>query len=135
MRFLFFLLSSALWAVCQGCGQGPELAAVQGVVQHDGVPLTKGGTVLFLSVDHHRQARGQIQDDGSYALKTLKPGDGATPGNYRVTVVTDLEIRGKEVRVICQSPKKYLLKVEAEKENQFVVNISRAEGWKQSIDD
>ena len=133
MRFLLLLLGSALWIACQGCGQGPELATVQGVVQHNGTPLT-GGFVIFSSVDHHTKAHCQIQNDGTYALKTLKR-DGATPGDYRVTVVTDLEIRGKEVRVICQSPRNYLLRVEAEKENHFVINVNRAEGWKQSIDD
>ena len=106
---------------------------MQGVVQHNGMPLT-GGSVIFSSVDHHKKADGQIQNEGTFALKTLKRA-GATPGDYRVTVVTDLEIRGKEVRVICQSPKNYILRVEAETENQFVINMSRAEGWRESIDD
>jgi hypothetical protein len=135
MRFLLLLLGSVLWAACQGCGPGLELATVQGVVQHNGTPLT-GGSVIFAPVDHKTKADGQIQDDGTYTLETLKS-DGAVPGEYRVTIVTDLEIRGKEeeVRVIFQSPRDYLLRVEAEKENQFVINMSRAEGWKQSIDD
>jgi hypothetical protein len=85
MRFLLLLLSSALWTVCQGCGQGPELATVRGVVQHNGNPLT-GGSIIFSPVDHHSKADGQVQNDGTYALKTLKR-DGAAPGNYRVTVV------------------------------------------------
>ncbi|MEO2048440.1 MAG: hypothetical protein ABGX16_17950 [Pirellulales bacterium] len=133
MRFLLLLLGSALLTACQGCGQGLELATVQGVVQYNGTPLT-GGNVIFSPVDHHSKADGQIKSDGTYALKTIKRA-GSAPGSYRVTIVTDLEIRGKEVRIICQSPKKYLLKVEAEKENQFVINISQTEGWKQSIDD
>ncbi len=33
------------------------------------------------------------------------------------------------------APKNSLLKVETGKENQFVINVSRADGWKQVIDD
>lgn len=129
-----YSLVSMLCTACLGCGQGPQLAPVQGVVQHNGTPLT-GGKVLFISVEKHRPAFGQIQNDGTYALSTLKPGDGATIGKYSVKVVTDLVIRGKEAHVICDAPKKYLLKVEAGKENQFVINVSQADGWKQAIDD
>ena len=31
-------------------------------------------------------ASGNIGDDGSFTLSTVKPGDGALPGDYRVTV-------------------------------------------------
>jgi hypothetical protein len=107
---------------------------VSGVVQYNGSPLT-GGKVVFISVDRHRSAAGQIQSDGSYSLATLKPGDGATPGQYRVTIVTDLEIRGKPAHVTCTSPPERLLTVEAGKENQFSMNVSRAEGWKLALDE
>ena len=38
-----------------------------------GGPGTKGASSL-------------IAEDGSFSLRTLKPGDGALPGDYRVTV-------------------------------------------------
>ena len=39
-------------------------------------------------------ASGQIQPDGRFELTTLKPGDGAVPGKYKVIVVVKPKYTG-----------------------------------------
>jgi hypothetical protein len=69
-----------------GCGARPY--PVRGTVTlEDGTPVTSG-MVSFETKDVEKPitARGEIKPDGSYELGTYKPGDGALPGVYRVTV-------------------------------------------------
>ena len=86
----FIGLSALLASVLCLAGCGPSVGAtykVTGTVKFsDGTPLTKG-TVLFTSDKH--SATGPIQEDGTYSLTTLKPGDGAPPGDYKVTLGGD----------------------------------------------
>ena len=80
MKYLSLLSMLFFVALC-GCGGG---AVVKGTVKFDdGTPLTQGGVVF---VGTATQAGGTIQSDGSYFLYESKPGDGVTPGSYRVTV-------------------------------------------------
>src|SRR5262245_25725866 len=70
-----------------GCGSG--LYPVTGrVVFEDGSPLDEG-IVICETYDGEKtvMARGNIQRDGTFRLGTIKPGDGARPGKYRVLVV------------------------------------------------
>jgi hypothetical protein len=81
---MIFMLS-----VLAGCGDD-DLGTryrVSGHVTRQGQPVTKG-SVNFMPVDlaHSRAASGEIQSDGSYALTTKDPGDGALPGDYRVVI-------------------------------------------------
>jgi len=73
-----------------GCGgQYP----VRGKVTYsDGAPVTKG-IVVFERQDISPvvTARADIQPDGTYLLGTMKPGDGAPAGKYRVLVTPRLE--------------------------------------------
>ena len=69
-----------------GCGSRPY--PVRGTVTlEDGTPVT-AGTVVFeqRDVEKPMSARGAIQSDGKFELSTLRPGDGAVPGLYRVLV-------------------------------------------------
>lgn len=73
-----------------GCGsKGPVLYPVTGkVVGHDGKPLERA-TVVFHPVGGAADApkpRGTVGADGSFVLTTTTTGDGAPPGEYRVTV-------------------------------------------------
>jgi hypothetical protein len=72
-----------------GCGSGLKLYPVHGkVVYPDGSPM-KGGAVIFEPVDSSVKvsARGYIDnEDGTFALTTVKAGDGAPAGPYRVMV-------------------------------------------------
>jgi len=67
-----------------GCGSS-GLVSVKGKVTYNDKPVT-GGTITFAAEDK-ASAYGEILPDGSYSLMTEKPGDGATPGAYKVFVV------------------------------------------------
>jgi hypothetical protein len=60
---------------------------VSGKVSYKGTPVAKG-VINFVPADTKgagRGAQGQIEN-GSYTLTTQSPGDGAFPGEYKVTV-------------------------------------------------
>ena len=67
-----------------GCG-GSGLVSVKGKVTYNDKPVTSG-TITFAAEDK-TSAYGEILPDGSYELMTEKPGDGATPGAYKVFIV------------------------------------------------
>jgi hypothetical protein len=76
------LLTVAVLA-CVGCGAS-RTAAVTGTVLHKGkpVPLAR---VMF-STAGAPVAVGLTDDSGCYSLSTYREGDGAVPGEHRVTV-------------------------------------------------
>lgn len=83
-------LSLFIIAAVAGCGSDglPGMVAIQGTVTYKGQPLTHG-TVLYLPKDGSgRQARGEIQPDGRFALTTLRAGDGAQVGEYSIVVIS-----------------------------------------------
>jgi hypothetical protein len=72
-----------------GCGgvndEGlPKRYPVSGTVKYKG-ELLSSGTINFLGQGGDRGASGEIKD-GSYTLTAVSQGDGAVPGNYKVTV-------------------------------------------------
>lgn len=68
-----------------GCGK----CKVKGKVTFaDGSPLT-AGTVNF--TDDKNLFRGEIQNDGTFEMKTFKPGDGIDPGTYKVYLTETLQ--------------------------------------------
>ena len=74
-----------------GCGSsGESLLPVEGQVQFEGKPLTKGTVILFPDADKKndskQEPRGAIGPDGRYKIVT-HPGDGAAPGWYKVGVI------------------------------------------------
>jgi hypothetical protein len=71
-----------------GCGGG--LQPVRGTVKlPDGKPAA-GSQVVFEGGPENEKkkvtARGDVRDDGSFELSTIKPGDGVPPGKYKVQV-------------------------------------------------
>lgn len=84
-----------------GCGQkGPALCPVTGkVVGTDGKPL-EHATVVFHPVGavgaDAVKPRGKVGADGAFTLITHTAGDGAPPGEYRVTVELWLSGKGDE---------------------------------------
>ena len=72
-----------------GCGNGsvPTYPVSGSVKYQDGKPLS-GGTVSFRSLDNptHLTARGEIEEDGTFALSTFEEGDGAVVGRQQVIV-------------------------------------------------
>ena len=82
IRRLFLVLAVIVNAI--GCDSS-NLVVVTGKVTYKDKPVTSG-TISFVSADN-ASAYGELQADGSYSLKTDKPGDGAAPGTYKVIVV------------------------------------------------
>lgn len=79
------LLAGCLLAiVLPGCNQGPQLASVSGRITVGGKAITEG--VIMFQPEEGPPAIGTIQSDGTYTLKTFKPGDGALVGKHRVTI-------------------------------------------------
>jgi hypothetical protein len=74
-----------------GCtAQGPTLpTAVEAkgkILLPDGRPLPGGRVTLNPQAATEVEAFGDVNPDGTFALTTYKPGDGAVPGTYVVTV-------------------------------------------------
>jgi hypothetical protein len=61
------------------------LIPVKGKVTYKGQPVTKG-VVRFEPDGYGRPASGELQADGTFELRTFKPGDGVVAGEHRVTV-------------------------------------------------
>jgi hypothetical protein len=95
----FLLLALAL----TGCGRGDPHVPVTGTVKFaDGsVPTGDIASITFQPATGGPGTKGAsslIAEDGSFALRTLKPGDGALPGDYQVTLhVVDGYPRGKSL--------------------------------------
>jgi len=93
-----------------GCNRGGEgLAVVKGKVTYRGKPVPNG-TINFLPADGNKpSATGEIQSDGSYALRTIQAsgtGDGAVIGKHTVVIVAmqDMASRLPEERVPLPPP-------------------------------
>lgn len=74
-----------------GCGDSTGLARrypIKGTVTYKGEPVSQG-TITFSPVNpaEGRAATGTITD-GSYYLTTAVDGDGALPGDYKVSVLS-----------------------------------------------
>lgn len=72
-----------------GCwgSSGPQRVPVSGTVEYNGNPLTQGNVVFVPVVPSEGYpAHGTIGPDGRFKLTTFDDGDGAVPGDYKVTV-------------------------------------------------
>jgi hypothetical protein len=79
-----------------GCGGGgaPAPVPVKGTVTLDGKPLADA-TVQFVAQDAGgRDATGTTNAEGAFALSTVKPGDGALPGKYKVVIQPPAPVNG-----------------------------------------
>lgn len=72
-----------LLAGCKG-NNNPATYPVTGVVKFKGQPLANV-IVTFFPTDG-RPAAGKTDGEGRFTLTTFQPGDGALPGNHKVTV-------------------------------------------------
>ncbi|MDZ4783553.1 MAG: hypothetical protein SGJ19_25175 [Planctomycetia bacterium] len=83
------LLVALFFASLTGCGGSglPGTVPIRGKIFYQRKVLT-AGTVLYSPVnDSGRQARGELQSDGTFTLTTLEANDGALPGEYRVVIL------------------------------------------------
>jgi hypothetical protein len=121
---LFSLLASA-------CGPSrPPLYPFTGKVTYKGKP-TPGAQLILHPVGSEDpnapQPSGVVKDDGSFALSTFQPGDGAPAGDYKVAIIW-IEAKAKadrDAELPNKLPAKYAdvkqsgltLKVEKSQEN------------------
>jgi hypothetical protein len=75
-----------------GCGgddkwaaERPQRVPTGGTVLYNDQPV-EGATVLFLPQGHNHAATGRTDSSGRFRLQTFDPGDGAVPGEYKVTI-------------------------------------------------
>jgi hypothetical protein len=91
---------------CGGGGGEGELVPVTGTVNNaDGSAIVAqdGGKVLFLPDGSGRPATGSVEQDGAFTMMTEKPGDGVTPGEYKVVLQIMKDYRAGTLAV----PEKY----------------------------
>lgn len=99
LHWVLFVLAISML----GCGKGREYVPVTGTVKYADGTVPKGFEryVTFQPNPGGPGTKGAsslIADDGTFSLRTLRPGDGARPGDYAVTVhVVDAERDGKPV--------------------------------------
>jgi hypothetical protein len=77
-------VAAGLLLIGVGCGIRP--VPVEGLVTLDGRPL-KDAAVTFTAEGNGRVATAITGNDGSFHLTTFTTGDGALPGDYRVTIM------------------------------------------------
>ncbi len=81
------LALSAVTAI--GCGSEvidrPVRVPVAGVITLGKQPLANA-TVVFIPTSHTYPATAMTDENGRYELQTFEPGDGAVPGEFKVTV-------------------------------------------------
>jgi hypothetical protein len=86
-RLAIMAMALQVSAGCGGSGR-PVLYKVTGKVTINGTPLA-GADVVFDPVDPTSGARGAVgrtRDDGSFVVGTFSNDDGATAGEFKVTV-------------------------------------------------
>jgi hypothetical protein len=88
IRVVPALLCACAFVFAGGCGEDTKgrvaTIPVTGTVKVAGEPLKKG-TITFVPVSGTNTASGEIQG-GAYSLTTYSKGDGAPPGDYRVSI-------------------------------------------------
>lgn len=92
--------------VLPGCGpKYPETIPVAGTVTLDGRPVS-GAAVVF-TPEAGEAATATTDASGRFSLSTFRLGDGALPGDYRVTVSKTTVEPGEEEKVVFVVPKEY----------------------------
>jgi hypothetical protein len=93
LRLIHFVLAfSVLVLPVTGCGENRGLVPVSGRVTFDGGPPPKPGWLNFgptKPADGFVQRPGQASFDaeGKFEVTSYQPGDGLTPGSYRINVL------------------------------------------------
>ncbi|MBI1311182.1 carboxypeptidase regulatory-like domain-containing protein [bacterium] len=78
-----------------GCGGGPDVGSVSGVVTLDGKPLSEA-SILFTPVEGGRASAATSDAQGNYQLQYTQAIDGALIGEHIVTIATGGEYYDKD---------------------------------------
>lgn len=82
-------ISAFVLAVCvvfSGCGGGPKVATVTGVITMDGEPIANAN--ISFHPETGRGSTGQTDSEGRYELLFTQGRKGAVLGNHKVTIST-----------------------------------------------
>jgi hypothetical protein len=85
------VMAALISLLCQGCGSSSGAlpasppVPVKGKITYRGIPLPKG-EITLTPTDGGQPARGTIQPDGAFVLKTFQDDDGALIGVHAVAV-------------------------------------------------
>ncbi|QDT42605.1 hypothetical protein Pan241w_26910 [Gimesia alba] len=119
MQYLFkrLLFLFVLCLLVTGCTQGPTdtppLARVNGKVMLDGKPLPSG-SVQFTPDKNRgttgRMALGNINEDGTFELMTIRSGDGAQVGYHLVAIESYASAAFDPNQPVNQAPKSLIPK-------------------------
>jgi hypothetical protein len=90
--FRFAVVASLVATIAAGCGEKRGLVPVKGHVTFGGGPPPKPGHLNFgpaKAAEGFSQRPGQAAFDaeGNFEVTSYHPGDGLTPGAYRVNVI------------------------------------------------
>jgi hypothetical protein len=97
------LLASIGIVACLGCSDDTGLAkrySVSGKVAYKGEPVQNARISFVPTTPDGRPASGQVEN-GRYTLTTLAPNDGALPGKYKVTILSQ-EVDTSEMKSIAK---------------------------------
>lgn len=84
--FVCFVLGSSVLIGCGGGSDRPEMIPVSGTVTYNGAPV-EGATVSFGSAGaKNRSPSGVTDSSGKFKLTTFDTNDGASVGDYVVTI-------------------------------------------------
>ena len=88
----FALVTSLAAFVAAGCGEKSSLVPVKGTVRFDGGHPPKAGRLTFGPTKaaegfSERPGQAAFDTEGKFEVTSYKPGDGLTPGAYRVNVM------------------------------------------------
>jgi hypothetical protein len=88
-RALCFMLRISIYVpittlLLAGCG-GSKTSPVEGLVLLDGKPLV-GASIQFVPQGKGRDATGETDKNGEFAMSTFQPRDGVLPGPYKVVI-------------------------------------------------
>jgi hypothetical protein len=86
LRLIAVLAMSTLLCAC-GHGAGERIAVSGTVKNADGsIPTGESAVIWFEPVDGNKAANGSIEEDGSFTMMTMTPGDGVAAGEYKVVL-------------------------------------------------
>ncbi len=85
------IFSTLICVVLVGCGEAKPYLPASGTVKFDDGTVPQGdlSSITFQPKSTGpatKGAQGSIEPDGSFVLHTERPGDGAKPGEYSVTI-------------------------------------------------
>lgn len=114
IRYQSVLLSLSVLLLCLcGCpASSGNIGAVVGVVTLDGVPI-EGATVRFYPTSGLRGSSGKTDENGRYELRYTRSEKGATIGDHKVTISTEVVADNYEPENAVEArketiPRKYL---------------------------